>query len=245
MSRGGRVATAISMKRKLYLPIVLVVLGLLLPRCAKAQSDDANTPLGDVARAMRKSKPLAAHTIIDNDNLSQIMQEVESRKLTGTRLLFSFDSVGKSFQVSSPDVTCSLSFSAQATALLSDPFVPRNLPKTELVKLDGPAAISGDSLQVAIFNGTVWDLREITVGLTILRRPAGNAAYYGVAKLLPAAAETAEPAVKRSDTTVLYHIKGTAAPFTNSIFRAPLGLTISPDQEWHWAIVEAQGIPPK
>jgi hypothetical protein len=112
-------------------------------------------------------------------------------------------------------------------------------------KLDGPATIEGDDLQVAVFNGTGWDLKEITVGLTILREPEMNAASYGEAKLIPAAVGTSEPALKRSDTTVLYHIPGTVAPFSNTVFHAPLGLTLSPDQEWHWAIVAARGVPPK
>lgn len=229
------------MKRKFIVPII-VVLGWLLPVCSPAQSNDM--PLGDLARALRKSKGLPAKTVIDNDNLSQVMDEVESRKLSG-RLLFSFDGLGKSFQVSSPDVTCSLSFSAQATSLLSDPFVPRDLPESELVKLEGPATIRGDTLQVSVYNGTGWNLREITVGLTTLRRPEANAAYYGSAKLLPAAAGSATAVEKQSDMTVLYHMKGPAAPFTTTVFRETLGAAPGPNQEWHWAIVQAKGVPPQ
>ena len=66
-------------------------------------------------------------------------------------------------------MTCDLSFSASATALLSDPYAPQELPEAELAKLDGPATISGDTLQLSVHNGTNWNIKEITVGLTILR----------------------------------------------------------------------------
>ena len=45
------------------------------------------------------------------------------------------------------------------------------MPRSELAKLDGPATIDGDSLQVSVRNGTLWDLREIVIGLTIVKRP--------------------------------------------------------------------------
>jgi hypothetical protein len=225
------------------LPIAIVLLGLLLPLCAWAQGDENEIPLGDVARAVRKEKQFPQHATIDNDNFSQFMDDAESRRMKG--LLFSFDSLGKSIQVSAPDISCSLSFNAKTASLIGDPFIVRNLPDEEMPKLDGPATIEGDDLQVAVFNGTGWDLKEITLGLTIVRGPEMNAASYGEAKLVPAAVGSSEPALKRSDTTVLYHIPGTAAPFSNTVFHAPLGLTLSPDQEWHWAIVAARGIPPK
>jgi hypothetical protein len=182
--------------------------------------------------------------VIDNDNLTQVMNQVEGQRLNG-RMLFSFDGVGKSFQVSSPDVTCSLSFSAQATALLSDSYVAQNLPAGELAKLEGPATIDGDSLQISVFNGTGWNLKEITVGLTVLRGREAKTAYFGPAKLVPAAATSVVPAEKPSDVTVLYHLKGAAAPLTTTVFRETLGTVLAPDQDWHWAIVEAKGIPPK
>src|SRR5437870_4733780 len=235
---------------KPHLPITLVLLGLLRPVNLAAQSDQTfvqsdqtGQSLGDLARSLRKSKAAPAHTVIDNDNLSQVMDEVESRKLNG-RLLFSFKGTGKSFQVSSPDVTCSLSFNAQATSLLSDPFVAQDVPDGELTKLDGPAIINGDTLQVSVYNGTAWNLREITVGLTILRRPETNTAYYGSAKLLPATAGTAVPGEKHSDLTVLYHLKGSAPPLATTDFREKLGAVLG-DQDWHWAIVHAKGVPPR
>jgi hypothetical protein len=238
------------MTRKLYLPNALVLLGLLIPAGLTAQSDQTLVPsdqsgpsLGELARSLRKSKAPSAHTVIDNDNLSQVMDEVESRKLSG-KLRFSFNGAGKSVQVSSPDVTCSLAFNAQSTSLLSDPYVPQDLPDSELVKLDGPATINGDTLQVSVYNGTAWNLKEITVGLTILRRLQTNTSYYGSAKLLPAA-ETSTPAEKHSDLTVLYHLKGSAPPLATTDFHEKLGAALGTDQEWHWAIVQAKGIPPK
>lgn len=223
---------------------VVIFLGLALPSGLMAQSDNPDPSLGDLARSLRKSKAPPVHTVIDNDNLSQVMTEVETQRLNG-RMLFSFDAVGKNFQMSSPDVTCSLSFNAQATSLLSDPYVPQDLPAAELAKLEGPATIDGDELQISVFNGTGWNLKEITVGLTILRKRDAMTAYYGSAKLIPAAAESGVPAEKQSDITRLYHVKGAAAPLATSVFRETLGTVLAPDQDWHWAIVEAKGIPPK
>ena len=235
------------MKLGLFFTVAVISLGLLLPVRLIAQSDNSDISLGDLARSLRQSKaPKAppAHSVIDNDNLTQVMNQVEGQRLNG-RMLFSFDGVGKSFQVSSPDVTCSLSFSAQATALLSDSYVAQNLPAGELAKLEGPATIDGDSLQISVFNGTGWNLKEITVGLTILRGREAKTAYFGPAKLVPAAATSDVPTEKPSDITVLYHLKGAAAPLTAAVFRETLGTVLAPDQDWHWAIVEAKGIPPK
>ena len=44
---------------------------------------------------------------------------------------------------------------------------------------------------------------------------------------------------------MLLHIKGSAAPSTTATFRTPLNFALFPDQEWHWAIVRAKGIPPQ
>jgi len=143
------------MNCKLYSPLCVLLVGLSLPLGVAAQSDGNDVSLGDLARSYRKSQGAPARTLIDNDNLLQVMDEVQARKLAGG-LLFSFDSSGKSFQVSSPDGTCSLSFSAQATSLVSAPFAVRDLPDSELVKLEGPAIIDGDRLQVSVHNGSAW-----------------------------------------------------------------------------------------
>jgi len=230
------------MTRKSCLPLTVIFLGFLLPVCGVAQSDGAEPSLGDLARSLRKSKPAPEHTVIDNDNLHKVMDEVQNRKLNGS-LLFTFDGAGKKFQVSSPDVTCDLSFSASATSLLSDPYAPQELPENELAKLDGPATISGDTLQVSVHNGTNWNIKEITVGLTILRDSGTDAVQSGSARLIPASETTTLLSEKHPDVTVLYHLKGSAAPASTTVFHETLSAALSHDQEWHWAIVQAKGIP--
>jgi hypothetical protein len=221
----------------------------LLGGSARAQLDQTEppeAPLGDVARSMRKTAPPAPKTVIDNDNFDLVMKEVEARRPGDSTMLFSFDPDGKTFRVSpTPDVTCSLSFNAQATALISDPYASREMPAEEVAKLAGPATIQGDHLQVSVFNGSAWRLDEITVGLTIVRRAASTAGYYGSAKLVPAASETVEIAQKAPDTTTLYKMRAAAAPAVITLFRTALNAAPGPDEEWHWAIVQAKGIPPR
>lgn len=229
------------MTRKLFLPFAITLLGAVLPICGVAQSDAGEPSLGDLARLYRKGKAAPEHTVIDNDNLHQVMDEVQTRKLNGS-LLFSIDGAAKKFQVSSPDVTCDLSFSAGATALLSDAYAPQDLPEAELAKLDGPATITGDTLQVSVHNGSSWNIKEITVGLTILRSPEANTGRSGAARLVPAAQTTTLLSEKPPDSTVLYHIKGTAPPSSTTVFHETLGVAPGRDQDWHWAIVQAKGI---
>jgi hypothetical protein len=229
------------MKRSL--PII-AMLGCLLYVPLFAQTGETQeTPLGDIARALRKSKKPPEQTVVDNDNFSKVMDEAENRRAKGS-VKFSFEGSGKEVQVSSPEVTCSLSFNGDGPAAASDASSPLDLPSSEVVKLDGPASISGDTLQIAVYNPTGWKVNEITVGLTILRPAASNAANYGAAKLLPAAAVDT-PSQKRADMTVLYHLKGSASPFSTATFKQSIGISLSADQEWHWAIVQARGIPPK
>jgi hypothetical protein len=236
------------MTGKLALPLTLIFLGALIPLRGWAQSDAGETPLGDLARQYRKAKaapqPVAQpeHTVIDNDNLHQIMDEVQTRKLNGS-LLFKIDEAGKKFQVSSPDVTCDLSFSGSATSLLSDAYAPQDLPTAELPKLDGPATISGGTLQVSVHNGTTWNIREITVGVTILRSSDAATARRSSARLVPAAETTTLLSEKQPDSTVLYHLKGSAPPASTTVFHETLGTVLGEDQEWHWAIVQAKGVP--
>jgi hypothetical protein len=232
------------MRHKGYLRVLLILLGMMLAAHAAAQSD-GGVSLGDLARSLRQSKepkPPAAPTVIDNDNLSQVIDEVENYRLKG-KPMFSFDGIGKDFKMTSPDGTCSLSFNANNTALLATPFVSQDLPPSELAKLDGPANIHGDTLEVSVYNATTWDLREITVGLTIVRPAAPSAEDDGEAKLLPAVAGDTVQADKRSDVTLLLHLKASGAPFATTVFREKLDANLSADQEWHWAIVEAKGIP--
>lgn len=230
--------------------LVLTTLLLALPR-ASAQEDPDDMPLGDVARSLRKNAA-PSETVIDNDNFWQVIDDAESRREAGTSLVFSLDPGAKNFNVSSPDVTCSLSFTAKTASLLSDPAVLNELPRTELAKLDGPATIDGDSLQVSMHNGTSWELREVVIGLTIVRRPEPGdpVSYLGPVGATPSVVGNASPPVqasfqKQPDTTVLLRMKGSAAPSSTATFRTPLNFALFPDQEWHWAIVKAKGIPPQ
>jgi hypothetical protein len=230
----------LDMKRSL--PIAVILICFAAPLFAQT-GETPETPLGDIARALRKSKKPPEQTVVDNDNLTKVMDEAETRRAKGS-VKFSFEGSGRDVQVSSPEVTCSLSFNGDGPAAASDSSSPLDLPSSELVKLDGPASINGDTLQIAVYNPTGWKVNEITVGLTILRPAGGNAANYGEAKLVPAAAVDS-PSQKRSDVTVLYHLKGSASPFTTALFKQSIGISLNADQEWHWAIVQARGIPPK
>jgi hypothetical protein len=140
----------------------------------------------------------------------------------------------------SPDGTCSLSFDAKATALISTPYIASDLPQDELLKLEGPAAIHDDILEVSLHNGTGWELKEIVVGITELRtEPAAG--------LRPSSLMSATEQVqgeKFADSTLLYHLKATASPDSITVFRANLLGDFSDVRDWHWALVSARGIPP-
>lgn len=220
---------------------------MALPGSVRAQ-EDGDTPLGDVARSFRK-KPALPEAVIDNDNLSKVVDDAESRRASGSSLVFSLDPGGNSVHISAPDVSCSLSFSGKTTSLLSDPILLDDLPRSELAKLDGPATIDGDSLQVSMHNGTSWNLREVVIGLTIVRRPepSDTASSFGQARIIPAAVgfPQQDPVEKQPDVTLLLKVKGEAAPSMTATFRTPLNFALFPDQDWHWAIVKAKGIPPQ
>src|SRR6202171_5095842 len=241
-------------------PIVLVILRFALctlllislsPLRLTAQDDLPS--LGDLARDLRKSKaqqppqqaPDPLHPVIDNDNLSQVMDDAKNaRPVKSDKTVFSIDPSG-ALKVSSPDVTCSLSFNARASALLVKPVLVENLPLTELLKLDGPGSIQDESLQLEVFNGTDWDLREITIGLTLERKPGQNAEVAARARVIPAAEGLAPVTVeRRSDVTLLYHLKAEAKPFSTTAFHENIGITPGTDEDWRWSIVEAKGIRP-
>ena len=231
--------------------LLSAMLLLALPPWAGAQEDAGDKPLGDVARSLRKNAA-SNETIVDNDNFWQVIDEAESRRAAGTSVVFSLEPGAKNLNVSSPDVTCSLSFTGKTASLLSDPAVLDELPRTELAKLDGPATIDGDSLQVSMHNGTSWELREVVIGLTIVRRPEPGdpVSYLSPAGVAPSVVGNASPPVQESfqkqpDVTLLLRMKGSAAASTTATFRAPLNFALFPDQEWHWAIVKAKGIPPQ
>jgi hypothetical protein len=241
--------TRFSLFRIQRVSILLRVL-LLLSSFLYAQDDSSETPLGDIARSFHK-KP-SSQQVIDNDNLSRVMDQVESHRASDSSLRYSIDDSGRSFRVAAPDVSCSLSFSANAQALLSSQYPQLDLPANELIKVDGSAAIDGESLLVSLFNGTAWHVSEVAVALTLLKKaPTNDAAiYYGTAKLVPARdggplQDWADRPQKRSDVTFVYRIRAAAPPSATTVFRAPLNVEIGPDQEWHWAIVQVKGYPPE
>jgi hypothetical protein len=235
----------------LVAPVVLL-LALLCPLAASAQ--DEAPSLGDFARDQRRNKaqqqpqapPEPARTVIDNDNLVQVMEDAKNaRPAKSDKTVFSIDPSGNTLKVSSPDVTCSLSFNARASSLLIKPVLIEDLPLTELLKIDGPGSIQDESLQLEVFNGTEWDLREITVGLTLERKPGESAEVAARARVIPAAEGIAPVAVeRRSDVTLLYHLKAHAKPFSTAAFHENIGITPGPDEDWRWSIVEAKGIRP-
>jgi hypothetical protein len=224
-------------------PHVATILTLL---CVAPQlrAQEGEVSLGDMAREARKVKSAASpnfgdQKVIDNDNFAIMMDKAESARLNG-KPVFSIDPSGKTFRMTSPDGSCSLSFDAKAMALISTPYVTSDLPQDELLKLEGPAAIHDDILEVAVHNRTAWELKEIVVGITVLQAQAGN--EYRPAKLEPVPGALA--AEKLPDLTVLYHLKATAAPDSTTSFRANLGGSLADTKDWHWAIVAARGIPP-
>jgi len=231
--------------------IVVPLVVFLCPLAASAQ-DDAPS-LGDLARDVRKNKlqqpqqqTNPAHPIIDNDNLIQVMDDAKkARPVKQDKTVFSIDPSGNTLKVSSPDVTCSLSFNARASSLLIKPILIEDLPLTELLKLDGPGSIQDESLQLEVFNGTDWDIREITIGLTLERKPGENAEVAARARVIPAAEGLAPVTVeRRSDVTLLYHLKAEAKPFSTTAFHENVGITPGADEDWRWSIVEARGIRP-
>lgn len=232
----------------------LLFFGMLLPSAAVAQ-DDAPS-LGDLARNLRKNKleqqPQQSSgptsPMIDNDNLTQVMDDARNaRPVKQNKTVFSIDPSGNTVKVSSPDVTCNLSFNAQASSLLIKPILIEDLPLTELLKLDGPGSIQDESLQLEVFNGTDWDIREITIGLTLERKPGENAELAARARVIPAAEGLAPSTItveRRSDVTLLYHLKAEAKPFSTTALHEDIGITPGPDEDWRWSIVEAKGIRP-
>jgi len=237
---------------------VVLLVALLAPLAASAQ--DEAPSLGDLARTLRKKKAeqppqppdaprtVPASTVIDNDNLAQVTEDAKNaRPIKTDKTVFSIDPASNTVKVSSPDVTCSLSFNARASSLLIKPVMIEDLPLTELVKIDGPGSIQNENLQLQVFNGTDWDIREITVGLTLERKPGEDAEMAARARVIPAAQGIAPASVtveRHSDVTLLYHLKTEAKPFSTTEFRENIGITPGADEDWRWSIVEAKGIRP-
>jgi hypothetical protein len=228
------------------LTLLIAVFFIWVGPAARAQNDAGDVSLGDLARSLRK-KPTPTESVIDNDNLPSVMDDAQSRRASGSAPVLSLDPV--SARASSPDVTCSLSFSSKSSPF-SDTMLLNDLPGAELAKLDGPAAIEGDSFEVTLHNGTAWELHEVVIGLTIVRssKSDGTASSYSNARVFPASAHASQPAQdsfqKQPDVTVLLRVRGSAAPSSTATFRTTLNFELFPDQEWHWAIVKAKGVSP-
>ncbi len=198
---------------------------------------DAEVPLGDVARTYRKAAS-DDRQVIDNDNLPQLMTKAEIEHLGG-KPVFSIDPSGKAFRISSPDGSCSLSFDAKATALISNPVTTSSLPLDELARLDGTASIHDGMIEIVLHNETSWELKEVVVGLTVLN-PHG--ALLRSANLLGPTEGSLVPRVP--DVTMLYHLKAADLPDGTIAFRGNLDQDFGPTADWHWALVGARGIPP-
>ena len=228
--------------------LLLVVGATLVPARLLAQSDPDDVPLGDVARSLRKKAP--TKPVIDDDNLSQVMQEADSRKGFGSSLRFLMAGDLSGFRVSAPDVTCNLSFSSNVKSLLAGQYSEMDMPSSELARLEGHASIEGDSLNVSVHNGTDWHVSEIAVAVMIVRKSVANAAAgEGVSNLETATAEGARPPEvqtdKNPDTTVIYRMRAVGVPWSVTTFSARLQSELGAGSEWHWAVVQARGYPPE
>lgn len=240
-------------KTCLAILIFAVALVLSLSHDAAAQDDPNDVPLGDVARNLRRKTP-PAKAVIDDDNLSNVMEQAESGHAAGSALKFLMAGDAKGFQISAPDATCSLSFTANAKALLSSQYAQMELPAEEMVKLEGPAAIEGDALTVSVRNRTDWHVSEVSVALTVVRTKSSESALSKVPSAdlaspspfqLDAFAPEAVRPEKKRDLTVIYRMRAAAPPGTMTVFSSPLNLELSPGDEWHWGIVQARGYPPE
>jgi hypothetical protein len=216
------------------LPIAVALLLLSLGTSVYAQDDDIS--LGDLARAARSAKTSSDQNVIDNDNLKVAMDQAESERLNG-KPVFSIDPAGTSFRMTSPDGTCSLSFDAKATALISTPYVASELPQDELLKLEGPAEIHDGFLEVSLHNGSQWELKEIVVGITVPQNSTSPL-------LKPALLGDANTSPKLPDLTMLYHLKATAPADAITTFRGNLGGDLDSTKDWRWSLVSARGVPP-
>jgi len=222
---------------------------------ADAQESPDEIPLGDVARNLRK-KTGPARPVIDDDNFAQVMQEADSHQDFARSLRFVMSGNRRGFQVEAPDVTCSLSFSANVKSLLSGQYAEMELPPTEISKIEGKAVVEGDALTVPIFNGTQWHLSEIAVAFTVIRK-ATSASVQMVGEPSVPRADTLSALdlqadafqqvrpEKKPDVTVIYRMRAAGLPWSNTVFSAPLHMELDPGEEWHWSIVQAKGYPPE
>jgi hypothetical protein len=241
--------------RLLLLIVLLAPLGAIR---AAAQDDPDQMPLGDVARNFRKKTP-PVKPVIDDDNLPQVMQQADSHDDAGSRFRFLMTRDSQGFQVSAPDVTCSLAFTANVKSLLSSQYDQMDLPPTEMAKIEGKAVVEGDGLTVPVFNGTQWHLSELAVAFTVIKKARSGVVPWSHEGVISASADVTPPLAreigadafqqvrpeKRPDVAVIYRMRAAALPWSNAVFSAPLNLELDPTEEWHWAIVQARGYPPE
>jgi hypothetical protein len=238
--------------------LLMVLLAPLGASRATAQDDPEPMPLGDVARGLRKKAP-PAKPVIDDDNLPQVMQQVDSHDDAASRFRFLMSRDSQGFQVSAPDVSCSLAFTANVKALLSSQYDQMDLPPTEVAKIEGKAVVEGDALTVPVFNGTQWHLSELAIAFTVVKKPRTGVVPWNHEGVSSASADVTPPLApeiaadafqqvrpeKRPDVAVIYRMRAAALPWSNAVFSAPLKLELDPGEEWHWAIVQAKGYPPE
>ena len=239
--------TYVSNRMPRILFIAALILALYVPAHLRAQEDEPS--LGEVAREARKAKvpespSSSGQKVIDNDNFASTLDAAEAARITG-KPVFSIDPSRNAFRMTSPDGTCSLSFDAKATALISSSFVSTDLPQDELPKLEGQAVIHDDMVEISVHNGTPWELREVVVGITVLQKPvhAEIDLSAGEAKAVSDPSWTGKP----PDSTAIYHLRGSAAADATATFTAILGSEsniFSGNADWHWAVVSARGVPP-
>lgn len=245
--------------RKLRVILVFAgLLGVLMPAALVAQDsigDPNDIPLGDVARTVRKRAP-SSQAVIDDDNLKDVMQEAVSRHAQGSGFKYLMAGDSKGFQVSAPDVTCSLAFTANVKSLLSNQYAQMDLPPSDVLKLEGPATIEGDTLIVSVYNRTDWHLSEIAVAMTVVKRrdardastSLGGATYSATSPPAAASGASQEDEVrpeKKPDETVIYQMRAGAPPQSFVVFSSRLTRELAQNEEWHWAIVRARGYPPR
>jgi len=217
------------------------------------QDDPNDRPLGDIARNLKK-KNATAKPVIDDDNLPLTIERADSSRGVGSSPRFLMAGEAKGFQLAAPDVTCSLSFTANVKSLLSKQFAEMELTVDNMAKLQGQATIEGDTLTVPVFNGTDWHVSELAVAFTLVRKKGtagfGVSDFVGASDVNTSDATDTDPleqvrAEKRPDLTLIYRMRTAAPPWERAVFSAPLNVEIAPGAEWHWAIVQAKGYPPE
>ncbi len=231
---------------------ILIVLTAFLAvgSCVFAQDD---RPLGDVARNLRKQNA-ATKPVIDDDNLSEALQNTAAKRSVGDSFRYLMTGQAKGFQVATPDVTCSLSFTANVKSLLSGQYSEMDIPPDSLTKIQAKATVEGDTLTVPVFNGTDWHISELGVAFTVVQKKVfagtGIPDLMGSADANLALLPDNDPLQqvrpeKKQDQTFIYRMRAASPPWDRAVFTAPLNIDIPAGTEWHWAIVQAKGYPPE